>query len=288
VPVTHARTEYPVIPSAANPLGAEVYEVRSVAVSGPSGGAVEYQPFFAVRYDRGDRRAFWHASRRPSDTPGDPGTDVSLALVDSAFRPTAPADGVLSVRLLCTNRDLPDRLRQTGGGARFEPELALPVVRTRCLAGPTPPLRTLGRQGVWPLVSHLSLTHLGLGEGDGATDALKGLLGLYAEADGEAGDPRTRAARQVIDGVTRVSSRPVLRRLGKLTAGGFVRGRQIDLLLDEEKLVGAGAFLLASVLERFFALHAGVNSFTQLAAYTRPGGEPLKVWPPRAGERPLL
>ncbi|MFO0850722.1 MAG: type VI secretion system baseplate subunit TssF [Gemmataceae bacterium] len=290
IPVTHTRAEYPLVPSVAHPLGMEVHTVRSVTVTAPSaGGAVEYQPFFAVRYDRPtERRAFWHASRRASAVADDRGTDVHVALVDSDFRPDRPADGVLVAQTLCTNRDLPERLRLSGVAAAFDPELALPVTRVRCLVGPTAPLRSFGRRGFWPLVSHLSLTHLGLTEDAAATDALKGLLSLYALAEGEATDPRAAAARQAVEAIRQVGSKPVVRRLGKLTAAGFCRGRQVELLLDEEKMLGVGAYLFASVLDRFFALHATANSFTQLVVRTRPDGEPLAVWPPRAGGQPLL
>ena len=290
IPVTHTRTEYPVVPNVGFPLGMEVYSVSAVTLTAPSApGPVTYEPFFAVRYGhRDDRRAFWYTSRRSALGPDDRGTNVVVSLVDTEFEPDKPADGVLVVRTLCTNRDLPDRLRQSGATAAFETEAAAPVTRVRCLYGPTSPLRPFGRRGFWPLVSHLTLTHLGLNEDADATAALKGILALYDLSDGDAGDQRAAAARQAIEGVVKVSSRPVVRRVGKLTAAGFVRGLEVDLLLDEEKFVGVGAFLFASVLERYFALHVTANSFTQLVVRTRAGGEPLTAWPPRAGRQPLL
>lgn len=290
IPVTHTRAEYPVVPNVAFPLGMEVYSIGAVTLTSPSApGPAEYEPFFAVRYGRrDDRRAFWYSSRKSPLGPDDRGTNVQIALVDSDFEPGRPADGVLVVRTLCTNRDLPDRLRQSGVAAAFEPEAAAPVSRVRCLYGPTSPLRPFGRRGFWPLVSHLTLSHLGLNEDADATAALKGILALYDLSDADAGDQRSATARQAIDGVTRVTSRPVVRRVGKLTAAGFCRGLEVDLLLDEEKFVGVGEYLFASILERFFSLHATANSFTRLVVRNRAGGEPLKAWPPRAGRQPLL
>ena len=52
--------------------------------------------------------------------------------------------------------------------------------------------------------------------------------------------------------------------------------------------VGTGVLLFASVLERFLALYASVNSFTQLIARTSQSERYLKKWPPRAGEQTML
>ncbi len=57
---------------------------------------------------------------------------------------------------------------------------------------------------------------------------------------------------------------------------------------DESNYVGSGAFLLASVLERFLALYTSINSFTRLVARTKQREDVLKRWPPRSGDRTLL
>ena len=50
---------------------------------------------------------------------------------------------------------------------------------------------------------------------------------------------------------------------------GFCRGVEVNLLFDEELYVGGSALLFGSVLNRFFALYASVNSFTQLVIRTK-------------------
>ncbi|MBA2379656.1 MAG: type VI secretion system baseplate subunit TssF, partial [Blastocatellia bacterium] len=47
-------------------------------------------------------------------------------------------------------------------------------------------------------------------------------------------------------------------------------------------------FLFACVLERFMGLYASVNSFNQLTIASEQREEPLKTFPPRAGEQVLL
>jgi len=52
--------------------------------------------------------------------------------------------------------------------------------------------------------------------------------------------------------------------------------------------VGSGAFLLASVLERFFALYASVNSFSQLVIKSSQREGEWRRWAPAAGEQAVL
>ncbi|MBC7843180.1 MAG: type VI secretion system baseplate subunit TssF, partial [Gemmatimonadaceae bacterium] len=67
----------------------------------------------------------------------------------------------------------------------------------------------------------------------------------------------------------------------------LARGRRVMLDLDEDNFAGDGAWIFASVLERFLALYASLNSFTQLTVNTRQRRRPLGDWLPRAGCRAL-
>jgi type VI secretion system protein ImpG len=69
---------------------------------------------------------------------------------------------------------------------------------------------------------------------------------------------------------------------------GFCRGVQVTIEFDEEKFVGTGLYLFASILERFLAQYVSVNSFSQMTAKTIQKEEAIKQWPPRNGNRVLL
>jgi type VI secretion system protein ImpG len=62
----------------------------------------------------------------------------------------------------------------------------------------------------------------------------------------------------------------------------------VTITLDEDKFVGAGLYLFASVLERFMAQYVSINSFTQFEVKTVQKKEALKKWPPRNGKRILI
>jgi type VI secretion system protein ImpG len=178
------------------------------------------------------------------------------------------------------NRDLPGKLPFGGAQGDFELEGATPLSRIHCLTKPTPTARPPQRRGgQWRLISHLALNYLSIC--DGGREALQEILMLYDFGD-------SPVIRQQIAGITNVTSRRVVRRPDSMPWNGFCRGIEVTVEFDEGKFVGTGAFLFASVLEKFLGLYASLNSFSQLLATTKQRKEPLKRWPPRAGEQILL
>ena len=287
ISLTHQRTEYKVVPDVARPRGMEVYSVESVAAADRDGTDHEYRPFYDFRHGGGRERqqTFWFATRRPGSGEHDRGTDVFLRLVDRGFDPAAPAESVVVVRTLCTNRDVPASLPRHQDEVRFDTELAVPGTRVRCVRNPTSPLRLPLRRGQqWRVVSHLALNHLSLADGAEGRAALQEILRLYDPTDPGVQKEMAAIASQVIDGIVGLTSRKVVALIG----GGFGRGTEVTVEFDDEKFGKSSAFLFAAVLERFFALYASTNSFAQtVARYKGRPGE-IKRWPPRAGDRPLL
>jgi type VI secretion system protein ImpG len=147
------------------------------------------------------------------------------------------------------------------------------------LRKPTQPVRPiLGKSGLWRLVSHLSLNYLSLV--DGGEDALREILRLYDIG-------RSAYSQNVIHSILHIRSQPHFTRLTSEQGVSFARGLRIDLEIDEEQFAGGGAFLFASVLERFFGLCASLNSFTQLRVTTPQRKEALYEWEPRSGRKIL-
>ncbi|HEX8089072.1 MAG TPA: type VI secretion system baseplate subunit TssF [Blastocatellia bacterium] len=287
IQLTQQQNEYHVMPDVHRQMATEIYSVDSVTTTDPYlQQSRQFQPFYSFRhaYDRDHDRTFWYVTRRRSQKKDDDGTDIYLSLVDLGFNPHVPAAETVTVHTTCTNRDLPGRLPFGGRENDFEIESGAPISRLRCLKKLTdtvrPPLR---RGGHWRLISHLSLNHLSIVNSDhqGSPDALREILLLYDFMD-------STATRKQILGVSSVSSRRVVKQVGSRIGAGFVRGIETTIEFDEEQYVGSGVFLFASVLERFLALYASINSFSQLVARTKQREGNLKRWLPRAGEQTLL
>ncbi len=290
IPLTQTRHEYRVVPDVSHPLGMEVYAVDEVTGVEPGQPGVEYRPFYSIDHPtgRGDG-AYWYAARRASTRENDRGTEVFVSLVDANWTPARPATSTLVVRATCTNRNLPAALQRAGDRLAVSLEGAAPVSVIRCVRTPTLPLRPPRRRGAyWRLLSHLSLNHLSLADGAEGLTALRELLRLYDFSDPESGQQLAEANRLAVEGLVGVASRRSVGRVAGGHASGFCRGVEVSVELDEEKFVGIGSYLFASVLERFLGAYASLNSFTQLVARSRQGDGLIKRWPPRAGDRTLL
>ena len=103
----------------------------------------------------------------------------------------------------------------------------------------------------------------------------------------------TRPSRDGDPRPLNVTSRPGAARIPGLSgpgarSGGFCRGLDVTLTFDEQVWMTGGLYVLASVLDRFLALHATVNSFVRTRALLRGRTEPVATWPARAGSQVLL
>jgi type VI secretion system protein ImpG len=281
--VSHTLTEYRVIPDLHRQATTEVYSVDRVSSTAAySEEPQTYEPFYSLRhsYSAPKSECFWYAHRRPSMRKGDDGTEVFLSLVDLKFNPTLPPVELISAAVTCTNRDFLSRMSWQMEWGEIEGE-AGPNLEARCLTKPTPAVRPpLGGGLQWRLVSHLALNRLSIVQG-GGSEALREILKLYCFQEDE-------DARKRIDGITGLRSRSSVSRIPFDFGVTFCRGLDVEVDLDEEQFTGSSAFLLASVLDRFFALYSALNSYSRLTATSKQRRTPIHRWPARIGEQRVL
>jgi len=283
--LSQQKYEYHVVPDVHRQLTTEVYSIDEVVTTDPRTNTTrEFSPFYSLRHAYGEQmeKGFWYATRRTSQRADDEGTEMYMAMVDMNFNPRVPAAEVISVKATCTNRDLPAKLPFGGREGDFEVEGTALLSRVHCLTKPTETIRPPQRRSLqWRLISHLNLNYLSLVGENGTPEALQEILQLYNFAD-------SAVTRKQILGITKISSRKVVRQIGGHIGAGFVRGLETTLTFDEEQFVGSGMFLFSCVLERFFGLYASLNSFNQLVLRTEQREEIIKRFPPRTGEQVLL
>ncbi|MBN1851495.1 MAG: type VI secretion system baseplate subunit TssF [Pirellulales bacterium] len=296
----HFDTQYKVIPDSRRPETHEVYSIDRVIATSSDDEEVEFLPFYSYQHalDPQKERVFYHASHRYREmdpNAANPRTETWLTFTDLDFNPAEPRDWTIDVETTCFSSDQPynlvspDQLHlQYEGGA---------VAQLACLTRPTKALRPQLEHGTrWRLISHLSLNHLSITASDkDATEsdkdiiesnegakALREILMLYNHTD-----PSDVHTQTMINGLVGVSYRRVTARVpGELV--GVCRGLEVTLTFDEDRYPDGKLFLLASVLDRFLALYASINSFSKTIARSKQRDEVIRAWQPRAGEQVLL
>ena len=291
VQITTQNVEHHIVADRTSGQDYEVYSVLDVTgINAEGEDDIDFRPFYSADdfSPAGDGHLTYYTQKRKMRQRTEKerlkgartsylGSESYLALVDSNQAPYDPEMSQLAVRAMVTNRDLP-MLLPTGQDDLFHLPDGGPVAKVRTPVNPTRPRPTLAQgDASWRLISHLSLNYLSIADadnGDGAA-ALRELVGLYAPK----GD---RATNMQLEGITSVSSRPIVRRISDGMLSTAVRGLEITIELDESFFEGTSVYLLGAVLERFFRKYVTINSFTETVLKTQQNGE-IARWRPETG-----
>ncbi|ODC03120.1 type VI secretion system protein [Terasakiispira papahanaumokuakeensis] len=279
--LTHTRPEYPVVPDVRHAKATEIIsvdEVLRVIKTAQEDRVLPCQPLFHPHDGNDDEHKSYWTARRVSNEE-DQANDMRLRLVDSELEMLDASSDTLSLKLTCSNRDLPQLMSFGAPEGDFTLEREQVIPHIRCLRKPTPSIRPpLGKGMVWRLVSHLSLNHTSLvSQG---RDNLLEMLSLYNYR-------KASATRKQINGILSIDSAPVMTRIGH-PRPSFVRGVGITVEMDESQFTGSGIYLFGKVLDHFFGQYCTLNSFTQLTLRSRQREASLVTWPPRSGTQPLV
>lgn len=279
----HRRSEYRLSPDIRREFSTEVYSIQKVSAASDvqdSGHTID--PFFSYRHSEDlspHDNSYWYARMQLTGREDLPGTEMHLSFLDLNYRPTEPPSQIVYAHTLCMNRHLASQLPV---GTLLSIEHPAPVAEITNITKPTsqvdPPY---AGASLWRLISHLSLNFLSLSNDREGIMAFREILQLYNVGD----DP---SVNQQIAGIEEMTARRVVRRIGNDAWRGFCRGHEITLRFNNDMYVGGSAFVLASVLNRFFALYTSVNSFTQLVIRSNQRKGEWKRWQPMAGEQIVL
>lgn len=276
------QSDYILLPDKRREKATEIYSIVSVSVSSESTDEeLVVPPFFSFKHQETKNSvhgAYWFSKRREIERKDLPGTQVSLSFTDIDFNPAGPPFDTIYAKTVCTNRSMAELIPM---GTVLQIEKSAPLVKISTLFKPTPQVAPPMRgKTLWRLISHLSLNYLSLGNDERNLHALKEILRLYNLSD------RAGIANQ-IDNIKSMSCGSKVSRIGPDAWRGFCRGIEINLEFKKQYM-GSGAFLLASVLNRFFPLYASINTFTQLVIRDTERKGIWKKWEPMIGEQIVL
>lgn len=277
----HRQLEYRLAGDLYRERYTEIHSVLKVFASNQDETeVVELQPYFSFRHhaQKNRPRGFWFTRRIPTQRADLTGTDILLSFLDLDFTPELPSYPTTFAQLLCTNRELSRHIQP---GTLLQLDDSAPIKGIYTLKHPTiqisPPLEGAA---IWRIISHLSLNHLSFTEPTHGLTALQEILRLYNFTQDKAVEKRIIGIRNL----------KIVRKMGRLGSDawrGFIRGFKITLEVDKDAYRGSSALVLASVLERFFALYVSANSFTQLILkeVNSAPDDVWKKWPSRPGKQ---
>lgn len=273
--VDHMQPEYRVRPSGKHPTHYQVFSVERVrGVRRGAGKLRTFAPFEMFTTPSADQPIYTTTQRL---SPIRDQVETSITLAYTGW-PDETAQETLSIDVLCTNASLPESLRY---GDICKPTDTSPALMDfRNIIPPTSPLQPpLGKQQLWKLLSHLSLSYLSIAD----VKSLKALLELYIFPEGR-DRARVGANRKRVEGVHSLEVTPQ----DRLVGGAVIRGSEITMEVDGSSFAGAGdVYLFGSVLNAFLAGYACINSYTRMRMVNIYNGEEHS-WAARTGDRPLL
>lgn len=291
VHVSATDVEQHVVADRTAPLDFEIHSLDSVTgISGEGEKDVPFRPFYSADdlTAAGEIHAAYYTQARKLRQRAERerlkgvrtsylGSDMYLSLVDSAQAPYGAQLDQLAVTAMVTNRDLP-LLLPTGSKDVFYLPEGGPVAHITTPVSPTRPRPSMAQgDTAWRLISHLSLNYISIADtgSEDSAAALRELIGIYAPEG-------NRVLQKQLEGLTGVSTRPIVRRMADEVLSTAVRGLEITVRFDESFFEGTSVYLMGAVLERFFRKYVSINSFTEMVLVTQQRGE-ITRWRPETG-----
>ncbi|WP_025821237.1 type VI secretion system baseplate subunit TssF [Shewanella marina] len=278
--------EYRVTPSSRYPSHYEIFSVDQVQGwqeknSGRVRGQVRhYSAFesFQHQIERAQHRLALYYRVRVKESIRDDGLEHYISFVRSDETDNVGFSEAISLKLTCTNRDLPLELGR--GDICVATDTSPPFAAFANITVPSHALRpALDGSLLWTLISNLSLNYLSLL----SKDALCSVLRAYdfkALVDRQA----ERISKHRLEGIIDIQSKPI----EKLIKGLPVRGLSSRITLAQSSFSSEGElYLFGTILSRFFALYAGINSFHELIVINSDNQETY-TWGIQIGQQPLI
>ncbi|WP_419712604.1 type VI secretion system baseplate subunit TssF [Pseudomonas sp. NFX224] len=270
------QDEHLLLPAGYDLENCGVFSVEKVTGWRPSGlGNREYVPFESFEHDPSfdvpASRPHYSVRQRSSLLHDGLDTYLSFGIRHSDVQET------LSIELMCTNQNLPRKLKlgditqsceQTPEFLSFRNITSV----TSCFAPP------INKDFLWKLISNMSLNYLSLAD----VNALKLILETY-DLPRYYDQHAENISKRLLGGLKSIKHQHV----DRLHRGLPVRGLRTELTIDPQGYIGEGdLFVFASVLNEFFALYASLNSYHELRVISTQGE--VYQWAPRMGLQPLL
>jgi len=185
-------------------------------------------------------------------------------------------NAVVSVKMLCTNKNIPSTLPLNGICIPDPSSYSLGFKNITIPSISYPP--PIGGDFLWKVISNMSLNYLAL-------DNVKTLVMILKTYDffGESDFKQKKKTEVILSGLVSISNQ----HSEMIYEGLPIRGTQTEIDLDPSKFMCTGeAYLFCCVLNEFLALYSGVNSFHRLVVNML--GSETFTWAPKIGSKEII
>lgn len=278
--IHHRHLRYRLIPDVRRERTTEIYNILKVeGVEEKTQQVIKYSPYYGLQNHNSHKNAFWVSQRVQANLRGLPGTDVYLSFINRNFQPVKAKDVVVTAKILCTNRYLPDQL---SAGSLLQPENKAPILKITLLNKPASQNYTmLDGESLWMLISQLSTNYLGVLDAKSGLGCLKEFLYLFA---GRYPDKPATA----IDDLKNLTITQTTRRFGQDAWRGFVQGYKLQFEMEKTNHEGGSNLILGTILNEYFSSLVSWNSFVECSLNDGKNKGEWMQWQPHSGEQVQL
>jgi type VI secretion system protein ImpG len=265
-------------------LDFEIFDLQSVNGIDDDGAIVPIESFYSVSHQSASSsNSLFYSNRRVFRPQGD-GTDILLSLVDLKMEPTSDSRFTqVLVKPVCCNRIFRDLNLISKDSSSFKVIVGGLVKSAKRMGDWNRMLIPKDdSRHYWKLISLLNLNFLLL-DGSRKVETLRRLLELLDR-------PSTVMNQSWIESIVSVETDRTTDRIDNLPWGAIADGTSITVGLNEIRNSNRPGswFLFSCGLNRFFSLHAGINSFTQVSIKAAEDDRLLSRFLKRCGTRKLV
>ncbi|MBS9439334.1 type VI secretion system baseplate subunit TssF [Photorhabdus noenieputensis] len=284
-----SQSEYPLRANYSHPDRYDIFSIDKVEswLVGPDGkpklsrdGRRSYVPFesFHHQIEHESELNTRYFRIRIKESPFRKGLEHYISFVRGDESQLLLSEENVSIRLTCTNRELPLQLRV--GDIDYPLSGNSSFATFRNITRPSVPLYPLmSGEYHWSLISNMSLNYMTLLD----KDALKAVLRTY-DLPSRYNRQSSRSSQKRLDAIERIETRQI----DRLFKGLPVRGSESTLYIRQQAFCSEGElYMFCNILSRFFALYASVNSFHMLKVINLDNQECYQ-WPEQTGQHALM
>lgn len=279
VPIRKDETidEYLLVPSDIHKDHAEVFSIKNVRGWIAKKNAYDSYSLFES-FDHGDSE-YYSLRVKLSSSGKDLKTYMRFASNDGLYEDINLSSAIVSVDMLCTNKDYPNEKLLLNDLSEPDPLSSSAHLKFTNISIPSPSfVPPISGDFLWQIVSNMSLNYLSLNN----VEALRTIIATY-DFIGANDIKQKENTSMILSGIKDITYKSV----EMMDRGLPIRGIEITMLLDASKFSSLGdAYIFCSVLNEFLSLYGNINSFHKLLVNVE--NEDTFTWKHKLGSRSLI